>query len=86
MSVELTSDPWLLNHPEHTLEEAGIERLIHVETRSDAITTSILHVLYHYFSEDDFILNFVMDANININFEFSMVGEILGETGQVSPF
>ena len=33
VSVELTSDPWLLAHPEHTLEEAGIERIIHVESK-----------------------------------------------------
>ena len=49
----------------------------------DTIITCALHVLYRCFSEDDFILNFVMDANININFDFSMIGEILGETGQV---
>lgn len=32
---------------------------------------------------DEFILNFVTDADVSINFEYSIVGEILGETGQV---
>ena len=50
----------------------------------DTTITCALHSLYRCFSEDDFILNFVMDANININFDFSMIGEILGETGQVT--